>query len=70
MAFEPGDRVRLRDRPAQHEMSVKLVRDGFALCEAWPGSGINVGAWPEEALELAPPTPLIRRQPTAKDARD
>jgi hypothetical protein len=62
MTFESGDRVRLRGGPSQ-DMSVKLVRDGYALCEAWPGSEINVGAWPVEALELAPSAPRIRRPP-------
>jgi hypothetical protein len=51
-------------------MSVKLVRDGYALCEAWPGSEINVGAWPVEALESAPSAPLIRRPPVLPHPRD
>ena len=69
MTFEPGDRVRLRGRPG-HDMAVKLVSDGYVLCEAWPGSEINVGAWPAEALEPAPVAPTIRRVPDAQGERD
>jgi hypothetical protein len=68
MAFEPGDRVRLRWRPSQ-EMAVKLISGDYVLCEAWAGSGINVGAWSAEALEPAPVAPTIRRLPDAQRER-
>jgi hypothetical protein len=51
MTFEPGDKVRVRGWPYP-EKTVKLVCDGYILCETRTGSGINVGAWPTEALEL------------------
>jgi hypothetical protein len=51
MTFKPGDRVRPRGWPDHRDMAVKGVRDGYALCELWPGSGIDVGAWLAEALE-------------------
>lgn len=63
MTFKAGDRVRLKWRP-QSDMSVKLVSGDYVLCEAWPGSGINIGAWAAEALEPAPAAPLIRRLST------
>jgi hypothetical protein len=71
MAFEPGDRVRLRNRPAHKEMSIKLVCDGYIVCESWAGSGIIVGSWPAEALEPVIFAPLIIHwPPTARRQRD
>ena len=60
MTFEPGDRVRLRARTHQ-EMTVKVVSEGYVLCEAWAGSEIIVGGWPAEALEPVEHGLLIRR---------
>jgi len=51
-------------------MAVKLVSDGYVLCEAWPGSEINVGAWLEEALEPVEHGPLIRRVSSAEGEHD
>ena len=33
MTFKPGDRVRPEGWPDHQDMAVKLVRDGYALCE-------------------------------------
>jgi hypothetical protein len=51
-------------------MAVKLVRDGYALCELWPGSEIDVGAWLEEALEPVEHGPVVRRLPAERRERD
>jgi hypothetical protein len=51
-------------------MAVKLVRDGYAVCELWPGSGIDVGAWLEEALEPVEHGLLIRRVSSAEGEHD
>jgi uncharacterized protein YodC (DUF2158 family) len=69
MTFKPGDRVRVKGQPLS-EMAVKLVSDGYVLCEAWPGSGISVGAWQAEALEAVEHGLLIRRVSSAEDERD
>jgi hypothetical protein len=43
-------------------MSVKVVSEGNVLCETWAGSGIIVGEWPMEALQMVERgPPLIRR---------
>lgn len=70
MTFEPGDRVRLRARLDHQGVTVKLASGGYVLCEAWAGSGIDVGVWPEEALELVIPAPIIRPLPQVERPRD
>jgi hypothetical protein len=70
MTFKPGDRVRPRGWPDHQDMAVKLVRDGYALCELWPGSEIDVGAWLEEALEPVEHGPVVRRLPAERRERD
>jgi hypothetical protein len=69
MTFEPGDRVRVKGQPLS-EMAVKLVSDGYVLCEAWPGSEINVGAWLAEALEPVERGTLIRCVVNPEGERD
>jgi hypothetical protein len=52
-------------------MSIKLVCDGYIVCESWAGSGIIVGSWPAEALEPVIFAPLIIHwPPTARRQRD
>ena len=51
-------------------MSVKVVSEGNVLCETWAASGIVVGGWPMEALELVERgPPLIRRLPDTTPRR-
>ena len=71
MTFKPGDRVRPRrcQRPPGHG-AVKLVRDGYAVCELWPVSVIDFGAWLEEALEPVEHGPVVRRLPAERRERD